>query len=116
MTPGGLTAGRGTLIDQPIRHAGYDNYENRQGWRSLPLEKLVRETPDRVIYASFGAGYEDRNKWSPARHPVARCFQDDCPIALSGAITSCGAWFLMDVLKQLETPGGKRVEHGGMAE
>ncbi|MGC6512067.1 MAG: ABC transporter substrate-binding protein [Parvibaculales bacterium] len=110
MTPGGLTAGRGTLMDDLIRHAGYDNYETGEGWRTLPLEKLVREPPNRVVYASFGAGYADKNKWSASRHPVAQALPDDRRTSLSGAVTSCGAWFMLDALKILAAPAGK-AEH-----
>lgn len=115
ITPGGLTAGRGTMIDELIRQAGYDNFETGYGWRSLPLEKLVRETPDKTVYVSFGAGYESKNNWSAAQHSVVQSLHvnimntmndvnSESWTVLSGAMTSCGAWFVLDALEQLAPP------------
>ncbi len=49
---GGVTVGRGTLIDAVLRVAGFDNLAARRGlsgYGYLPLEALVRAAPDLIV-------------------------------------------------------------------
>lgn len=99
MTPGGVTAGPGTLVDEAIRAAGYRNFQTTPGWASLPLEQMARAQPDRIAAASFGAWDHAPDGWSAARHPVARAaMAQGRVIPLDGALTSCGAWFIADAV------------------
>ena len=99
MTPGGVTAGPGTLVDEAIRAAGYANFQTAPGWASLPLERLAKEQPDRIAAASFGAWDRAPDGWSAARHPVARRAMQTRPVvAIDGAWTACGAWFLVEAV------------------
>lgn len=110
MTPGGLTAGRETLIGEMIRLAGYDNFETRSGWQTIPLEKLARVQPNRVVFASFGTGYEDKNNWTAVTHPIAKNIMDERVRYISGALTSCTAWFLMDAIKRIQSENPKMTD------
>lgn len=97
MTAGGVTAGEGTMIDTMMKSAGLSNFNTRQGWNPLPLERLAREWPDLVIAASFGQ--EAAGGWSSARHPVARAVADGpATLSLDGALTACGGWFVVEAV------------------
>lgn len=111
ITRGGVTAGRGTLMDDVIKLAGYRNFETRHGWQNLPLERLAGEQPDRIIFATFGrADDENRDLWTAARHPLVTTMLDERVIKISGALTSCTAWFLMDAIKQLRQADTRGVD------
>ncbi len=108
LTPGGLTAGGATLIGELIELSGFDNYETRLGWQEIPLERLVFDPPDQIAYAFFGKGYEDKDIWSPTRHPITQTLIQKLATKnrhlLSGAITSCAAWFTLKAIAQLKVP------------
>lgn len=53
-TPGGVTTGPGSLVHQLMVAAGLANFEERSGWRDLPLERLVYRQPDQLANATFG--------------------------------------------------------------
>ncbi|MGB3710400.1 MAG: ABC transporter substrate-binding protein [Erythrobacter sp.] len=109
MTPGGVTAGEGTLINELIAAAGLENFQDRPGWSALPLERLAYERPDLVAASFFEdeAGYV--HNWSAARHPVAQAQLRELPVvSLEGAWTACGGWFLLDAVEALATAAEAR--------
>lgn len=98
MTPSGVTAGSGTMIDALLQAANFDNAAARggaSGWRSLPLESLVEREPDLILTAFFDGASAPNDSWAMAGHPV---FQDmltrSTRIGLDGAEVSCSAWTL----------------------
>lgn len=102
MTPTGVTSGPGTQVDEMLRTAGLENFEQLAGWRSLPLERLAYEQPDIVAAAFFDADTNHLAMWSAMRHPVAKRQMSDRPtVMLQGAWTSCGGWFLIDAIEAL---------------
>ena len=110
MTSGGATSGPGTLIHQMLVAAGLRNFQQQPGWRSLPLERLSYEQPDKIAVARFNAETDSAkaleisspSPWSAVRHPLAQAQLDSRPtINLNGAWTSCGAWFLLDAIEAL---------------
>ncbi|XOV82727.1 MAG: ABC transporter substrate-binding protein [bacterium] len=102
MTPTGVTAGPGTLIHDILLAAGFRNFEDKPGWRALPLERLVYAGPDVVARAFYQSDFGHRDRWSAAAHPVTqRQLAAAQQIPLEGAWTSCGAWFLMDAVEAL---------------
>ena len=106
MTPTGVTAGAGSLIDELIRVAGLTNFETRAGWHALPLERLTREQPGLVVASFFDNTALSHDIWSAARHPVARQQITTRPTAeLTGAWTACGAWFALDAAEALAKAG-----------
>ncbi len=107
MTPYGVTTGPGSLVHEMLVAAGLNNFQTEPGWRQIPLERLAYEQPDMIAAAVFGDGSADTARWSAMRHPVARAQMQDLPVvALEGAWTSCGGWFLVDAIEALAGAGG----------
>ena len=101
LTPAGVSAGAGTFVDDLIAAAGLGNFDDRSGWRSIPLERLAYEAPDVYAVPSFGAT-NHRNGWTPFRHPVATGRVAAGPtIPIDGSTTACGGWFLADAVEAL---------------
>ena len=100
ITPGGVTAGEGTLIDTMIRAAGFTNHAStigKKGWSSFSLEALLGAPPDIIITGFFNAGAEAQNNWSAGRHPVfAKIFAATPTLHLPADILSCGGWFSLE--------------------
>ena len=102
VTPGGVTTGPGTLVHMLIVAAGLKNFEQSPGWHSLPLEKLAFDQPELLATAFYNDRINHENFWSAARHPIIRKqLSATRTIALEGATTSCGGWFLVDAVEQL---------------
>ncbi|MCR9262425.1 MAG: ABC transporter substrate-binding protein [Pseudomonadaceae bacterium] len=115
-TPTGVTAGPGTLIHDILLAAGFDNFEDKPGWRALPLERLVYAGPDVVAQAFYQSAYGHRDLWSAAGHPVARRqLSNASRVSLDGAWTSCGAWFLMDAVEALFREHAEQLADAGQA-
>lgn len=102
-TPGGVTTGPGSLIDEMMETAGLRNFQTKPGWRSLPLETLVYSRPDMIAAARFENA---QNAWSAASHPIVRAQSHDLPVAdLEGAWITCGGWFLVDAIEAMAEVG-----------
>jgi iron complex transport system substrate-binding protein len=102
VTPGGVTSGTGTLVNELIEAAGLSNFQQRSGWHSLPLEELTLRQPELLATAFYNAKTNHFNFWSAARHPmIRRQFDQARKIELEGATTACGGWFLMDAIETL---------------
>ncbi len=100
LAPSGVAAGSGTFVHHLIDAAGLDNFDDRIGWRSIPLERLAYETPD--VYAVPVFENATHELWTAFRHPVAvRRMQTGRTVSIDGATTSCGGWFLADAVEAL---------------
>lgn len=106
LTPGGVSAGPGTLVHELLAAAGYDNFLTEPGFREIPLERLARERPDRLVPAFYDDPEAHAGHWSAARHPLVRSLFAAGPVTpLSGAWTACGGWFLLDAVEALAAAG-----------
>ena len=102
MTPNGATSGTNTLIHEMLLAANLENFEQRSGWYSIPLEQLAFDQPELVAAAFFDDGKSHPAMWSAMRHPVAqRQLKEQPTVKLQGAWTSCGGWFLVDAIEAL---------------
>jgi len=102
MAPTGVTTGPGTLVHDILRKAALYNFQKEPGWRPLPLERLAYEQPDFIAAAFFDVKTNHKNAWSSARHPVAqRQLLDQPVVALEGAWTACGGWFIINAIEAL---------------
>jgi len=102
MTSKGAVAGKKTMLDDLMSKAGVVNFQEASGWSSLPLENLAYETPQLIVTGFFETSDLTSDRWTPARHPVARRTLADTPVVnIPGAWTACGAWFLVDAVEAI---------------
>ena len=92
LTPGGFTAGPGTLVDAVMRAAGLRNAAAGPGYAAAPLEALVLATPPAFVLGFFDTARYAR--WQIARHPVLMRLRRGRTVAsLPAALLGCPAWF-----------------------
>jgi len=96
LTPGGATAGPGTLVDAVLRAAGLGNAEPGPGYRTLSLERLALEPPQALVLGFFDAFSLSRAWWSPARSGPMQAARGRALASLPGKVLSCPAWFAAD--------------------
>ncbi|MEE2879318.1 MAG: ABC transporter substrate-binding protein [Pseudomonadota bacterium] len=107
LTPAGVTSGPGAMVHEMLVAAGFENFQQQPGWRSIPLERLAYETPDVIAAAFFDQLTNHPDSWSPMKHPVATRQMDEQPVVqLKGAWTACGGWFILDAIEALAEGGG----------
>ncbi|MBA3069970.1 MAG: ABC transporter substrate-binding protein [Hyphomonas sp.] len=97
VTPGGVSAGKGTMIEAIMQHAGLANANTGAGWTALPLERLVQAPPPLMLTAFFGFDDDATDRWSVSRHPVMqRLMRNARVIAMDESRVSCPAWLVAD--------------------
>lgn len=102
VTPGGVTTGPGSIVDEILRAGGLTNFQTAAGWGPLPLERLAYARPDVVAAAFFDTRWNRPDPWSAAAHPVVGRALTGLPTAeLPGAWTACGGWFVLDAVERL---------------
>lgn len=105
VTPGGVTAGKGTMIDAILSAAGVRNISADNGlayWGALPAEAVVADPPALIVTGFFSANSERINHWSAARHPAFRkIFGETLTIHLSTDVLSCPGWFSLDAAETI---------------
>ena len=102
LTPGGFTAGRGTLIGAMLQAAGMSDAASAPGFAPAPLESLVLHPPDAVVLGFFDKASASTQHWSLASHPaLARTLKGRIAASLPGAILGCPAWFAADGVRAL---------------
>lgn len=94
LTPGGFTAGPGSLVDAMMRAAGFDNLAP-SGFAPVSVERIALTPPFRFILGFFDRSRAD---WrGPGRHPVVRRAARGRTVAsLPAAVLTCPAWFAAD--------------------
>jgi iron complex transport system substrate-binding protein len=107
LTPGGATAGPGTLTDAMIRAGGLRNAETRPGYRELSLERMALDPPQALVLGFFDAFAQARTWWSPARSGVMRNLTRTRALAsLPGRLLACPAWYTADGALALSRAAG----------
>lgn len=105
VTPGGVTAGKHTMIDAIFTAAGVGNRTAERGlsyWPELSAEAVVADPPDFIVTAFFSSASERVNHWSSARHPaLKRAIEAKPRVDLDADIVSCPAWFALDAAEQI---------------
>ena len=102
LTPGGFTAGRGTLVDQILRAAGMTNAEHRLGYQSASLETLALNPPRAVVLGFFDTFQLAGDSWGPGRHQALRRIVRDRTVAsLPGALLGCPDWSAAEAVAAL---------------
>jgi iron complex transport system substrate-binding protein len=110
LTPSGVTAGPGTMVDAIVQAAGLTNAETSPGWHMISLESLVRSPPSAALTAFFGFDADATDQWSASRHPVLkRILSDADTYAMDESRLTCPAWFVADEAAELSAKlGGAR--------
>ncbi|MEX0645895.1 MAG: ABC transporter substrate-binding protein, partial [Parvularculaceae bacterium] len=103
LTPGGVTAGSGTMIHAIIEAAGLTNAAaDRAGWPPLPMETIAFEPPAFIVAGFFEAATEYVNHWSASRHPVfAKTLAETPTVRLRAELISCPAWFAIEAAEEI---------------
>jgi iron complex transport system substrate-binding protein len=97
LTPGGYTAGSGTLIDQMLKAAGLSNASTGPFFSAVPLEAMVMTPPRAVVLGFFDLTRAGSDRWGPGRHAALKKVTAERTIAsLPGAVVGCPAWFAAD--------------------
>ena len=90
------------MIHQAMLAAGLSNFIKRDGWHSIPLERLAYERPELVATSFYDTSRVHGSRWSASRHPIAeRELSEAERVELEGAWTACGAWFVLDAIEAL---------------
>jgi iron complex transport system substrate-binding protein len=95
LTPGGFTAGRGTLMDAILKAAGFANLAPSPGFAPVSVERIALSPPHRFILGMFD---RIRDDWrGPGRHPVIQAaVKGRVAARLPATALSCPAWFVAD--------------------
>jgi iron complex transport system substrate-binding protein len=90
LTPGGVTAGPGTLVDAILRAAGLVNAETRPGFQTVSLEGLALTPPRTVVLGFFDTFQLSGDSWGMGRHRLLRRVAAERAVAsLPGALLGC---------------------------
>lgn len=93
LTPGGVTAGKETMIDAMMSAAGVSNVAAEKGlsyWPPLSAEMVVAEPPEFIVAGFFSSNAERINHWSAARHPALAAILRKTPgVAPPADVLSC---------------------------
>jgi iron complex transport system substrate-binding protein len=93
LTPGGVTAGPGTLVDAVLRAAGMRNLETRPGYRTVSLESLALAPPPKVVLGFFDTFQLAGDSWGAGRHRTLKGLARERAVAsLPGALLGCPDW------------------------
>jgi iron complex transport system substrate-binding protein len=103
LTPGGVTAGPGTLIDAILTAAGFRNLAPGPGYRTVSVERLVLDPPDAFVLGFFDSAYIGRQHWAAgANHALTKLLRSRTAVSLDGALLGCPAWFAGDAVQALD--------------
>lgn len=108
VTPGGVTAGEGTLIGAMLKAAGLTSAAERPGYSTVSLEQLAMKPPAAVVLGFFDSFMLANTYWGPGRHRTLRKAAEGRTIgSLPGAVLGCPGWFLAEAAETLATRAPK---------
>ena len=97
LTPGGFTAGSGTLIDAMLKAAGYANASKAPYFAPVSLEGLVMTPPTAVVLGLFDMARAGADRWGPGRHAaLQRVVATRTVASLPASVVGCPGWFAAD--------------------
>ncbi|MDR6625097.1 ABC transporter substrate-binding protein [Caulobacter segnis] len=102
LTPGGFTAGAGTLIDALLKAAGYGNATPTPYFAPVSLEGLVMRPPAAVVLGLFDMARAGADRWGPGRHAaLQRVVATRTAASLPASVVGCPGWFAADGARML---------------
>lgn len=97
LTPGGYTAGSGTLIDAMFKSAGYTNASTAPYFAPVSLERMVMQPPTAVVLGLFDMVRAGADRWGPGRHAALKKAVETRTVAsLPASVVGCAGWFAAD--------------------
>lgn len=106
ITPGGLTAGQDTFIDNIFSLAGLTSLSQEfglRGWQPIPLENLIKNPPDLIIGSFFDQEEYHISSWSLSRHDLITKMINNIPtIFVPGRYLSCNGIFSVDAAEYIQ--------------
>jgi iron complex transport system substrate-binding protein len=108
LTPGGVTAGPGALIDAILRAAGWRNLAAGPGYRTVSVERLVLDPPQAFVLGFFDSAYLAGQHWAAGgNHMLQKVVRDRTVASLGDAVLGCPAWFAGDAVEALAAARGR---------
>ena len=102
LTPGGYTAGSGTLIDALLKGAGYANADTAPYFAPVSLERMVMAPPAAVVLGLFDTLRAGADRWGPGRHAALRkAVQTRTVASLPASLVGCPGWFAAEGAEML---------------
>ncbi len=102
LTPGGFTAGRGTMLGAMIASAGLTPAAAGSGYAPGSLERLAARPPSGFVLGFFDRPSMGRQRWSVGRRRVLQTMLHGRTLAaLPAAILGCPGWFAADGARDL---------------
>jgi len=106
LTPGGFTAGEGTLVGAMMAAAGLISVAG-PGYSPVSLERLVLTPPRLLVLGFFDTSRRDR--WGGGRHPqIRRLARSRAAASLPGSMLGCPAWFAAEGAERLAAAAPRR--------
>lgn len=97
LTPGGYTAGSGTLIDAMLKGAGYANASKVPYFSPVSLESMVMTPPKAVVLGLFDLVRAGSDRWGPGRHAaLQKTVKTRTVASLPASVVGCAGWFAAD--------------------
>ena len=97
LTPGGFTAGRGTLVEAMLQAAGLTGAVAAPGYAPVSLEALVLNPPSALVLGFFRDLAGGRQHWTIAGDDWLRDLARRRTIAsLPGSMLGCPSWLAAD--------------------
>jgi iron complex transport system substrate-binding protein len=97
LTPGGYTAGSGTLIDAMLKAAGYTNAAKDPYFAPVSLERMVMTPPAAVVLGLFDLVRAGSDRWGPGRHAaLQKAVKTRTVASLPASVVGCAGWFAAD--------------------
>ncbi|MBL4800646.1 MAG: ABC transporter substrate-binding protein [Emcibacter sp.] len=105
ITPGGVTAGKNTFINNIIKLSGLIPISEELGligWQTLPLEALIQNPPDLIIGSFFNQDNIHVSNWSLTHHNRIKEMLATIPtITVPGRYLSCNGIFSVDAAEYI---------------
>jgi iron complex transport system substrate-binding protein len=102
LTPSGVTAGPGTLVDAILRGAGMVNAETRPSYQQVSLEGLALNPPQTVVLGFFDTFQLAGDSWGVGRHRVLQTIVHERAVAsLPGSTLGCPDWSAAEAVELL---------------
>jgi iron complex transport system substrate-binding protein len=102
LTPSGVTAGPGTLVDAILRAAGLTNAERRPGYQVVSLEQLAMRPPKTVVLGFFDTSQLADDSWGVGRHRILqRVVHQGAIASLPGSRLGCPDWGAAEAVEML---------------